>query len=301
MAGRHPQGIASALTRLRLAFAQITQTLACNRLRIGRVIEHLNRYPTSIATIVQGAEDRYEIDVSEPRSTTIGVVGVEMASTCSVTVNQLRDRRILCGHCLDIEVQQEIWMPQPIEDLDGLGTGVDEIGLGRRQGLQAQFDAAVADAVLGTAKGIDGVINRLSAAGSGRDAPLRWGAEHQYSAAEIGTAARQCYQIISSPLANSCIGRRQLQPLRFRQQPVQPQERQPVVLGLTAQFAATLGGHFLDGGRQGKRSDLQALISQFGHETTNALVIPTFERFVANSVAHKNKELTPESSRTQRR
>src|SRR5205809_186970 len=60
-------------------------------------------------------------------------------------------------------MQDETRMADAIEDFESLGGGVDEVGLGRRQWLQAQFHATLDDAGQRTLEGIDGIVDRLPA------------------------------------------------------------------------------------------------------------------------------------------
>src|SRR5579885_2409759 len=185
MASRHPQGVASALTCFGFACPQITQTFTRSRLSIGSIIEYLDRYPARITAVAQSAQDRYKIDLSEPRSAAIGVVGVKMAGAPGIATNQIGDWRIFSRHRFDIKVEQKIRMRQAIEDLHGLGASIDEVGLGRCQRFQAQLDAVVGDSVLCPAERIESIIDCLSATGPDGDASLGRRAKHQHLAAKI--------------------------------------------------------------------------------------------------------------------
>src|SRR5258708_3101009 len=100
----HAPRISCLLSYPLLALAHVAQALAGNRLRIGLVVEHLDRYPAGVRHIQQRLEDRHKVRVAETRAAQVGIVRVEMAHAGAVTPDQFRRSRLVGGHCLDVEM-----------------------------------------------------------------------------------------------------------------------------------------------------------------------------------------------------
>src|SRR5207245_1076026 len=103
------------------ARAQVADALAGDGFRVGRVVEHLHRYPARVAAGAQGPEDRHKVRGAEARAAPVGVVGVEVAEPAGVAADQVGGRRLFRGHRLDVEVQAEGRVVDAVEQLDGLG------------------------------------------------------------------------------------------------------------------------------------------------------------------------------------
>src|SRR5829696_7994633 len=73
--------------------------------RVWFVVEHLHRHPSFVPAVAQGLEDRDEVDVAEPWSAQVDVVGVKVSGGPPVAANQVGDRRGFAAHGLDVEVQ----------------------------------------------------------------------------------------------------------------------------------------------------------------------------------------------------
>src|SRR5262249_3659027 len=114
----------SHLTRL-----HVLDALSRNRLRIGSVVEDLDRNPAGVMALFQRREDRAEIDGAEAGAAAVGVVGVEVPRPASVAENQVRHRERLRRHRLHVLVQRETGMVDALEHLAGLGAGVEGLGL----------------------------------------------------------------------------------------------------------------------------------------------------------------------------
>ena len=74
--------------------------------------------------------------------------------------------QVACGltfraHSLDVQVQDERGMIEPSNDGVGLGAGIDEVGLRRRQRLQAKLDTRVRDSRRGLLERVHGKIDGL--------------------------------------------------------------------------------------------------------------------------------------------
>ena len=159
-----------------------------------------------------------------------------------VPADQVRGRGLISGHGLDVEVQDEVGMVDPVHDLDRFRTGVDEVGFRRTERLQANPYPAIGDAGHGTPEGVHGVVHRLR-----RVAPAgmrRCAGEPKTIrlAAQVPAAAGQLDEIIGGPAAHGLFRRRDLKPLGLRQQPVQPEDGDTAVLGLAAQPLALFRG-----------------------------------------------------------
>src|SRR5207237_9167518 len=84
------------------------------------------------------------------------------------------------------------------------------------------------------------------------------------------------------------VWRSQVQSFGLGQQPVKADDLQSAFFSFPTQLAPTLRGNISDARRQGERSDFQAIVPQISNQPTHAPTLPSFERFVANGVAHAN-------------
>src|SRR4051812_41119672 len=79
---------------LRLALTHVADALAGDRLRVGRVVEDLDRHPARVTALLQRPENRHEVRLPEAGAATVDVVGVEVAGLGPVATDQLRRRAV---------------------------------------------------------------------------------------------------------------------------------------------------------------------------------------------------------------
>src|SRR5215208_2521942 len=208
---------------------------------VGDVFERLHGEPAVIAGALQGREHRREGVAALARPSPVRIVELDMGDKPGgdPALDCRRDRLGL-GHRrrrrVDHGAQRRV--ADAADDRGGVGDGVDEVGLARRQRLDAIGHARR----LGFRgnRGPGGFRSRRRS-GIAADAPLRRRAVHEIIAAEIGAKLDEPPHHLDGPLPRCPIGGRDREPFWRDEKPVQAADRDPRLRACVA-HGGTLGG-----------------------------------------------------------
>ena len=152
-------------------------------------------------------------------------------------MDQLRHRvGFLADHRLDVLVQQEVVdfrdRLDPLDQLDRVGTGEDEVGFVAGQRFHADRDISLGQPRQRPGKHFGGIAHRLLARDSLEQVSLgRRPKDHQFPA-QVGTCIAKCDHVVACRVADGGIGRGQVEAFSLSQQPVQADDLQVSRLGL---------------------------------------------------------------------
>jgi len=113
-------------------------------------------------------------------------------------------------------------------------------------------------------------------------------AEHQHVASEVGTGIAECDEVVDGRPAHCGIGGCQVQSRRFRQQPVQSDDLQPMRFGHGTQFTPPVQADVGDSWRQREGGDLDSLVAGLSDELALSFPAPVLKQFLADRELHRS-------------
>src|SRR5215211_6939809 len=94
----------------------------------------------TIVDVLEAAEDRVPVDVGSPRRAAVGLGEVDVTEPGSQRDDRLVEALLFYVHVVRVEVDEDVGLVYPVQQLIGLGGKVDEIRLVAVDGLDTELD-----------------------------------------------------------------------------------------------------------------------------------------------------------------
>ena len=232
-------------------------------LRAVRIVEHLHRTVSVVAGFPERPQYGDEIGVSEPRPVAAGVVEVDVGRDIPVFVDGRRHVQPLAQGRPDVDDQAEMGMVDLADHPRGFGRGVDEVGLGAVQGLEADGDPVLLRRGQALQVRLAGPVpGRLVGLVRQHVALLRRTGHHD-PAADVAAEPDQVAEVQPGAVPDAVVGMVEVEAFRTEQEPVQPGDFEAVFRRVVAYRLPGVRTDLVHRPRHRKGGDLHAVISDF--------------------------------------